>query len=206
MRIVNSKKVNIPIRIASVMLCLVLFSLYMTSGMLAKYTTGRGADTKARVAKFDVGVYDSDLNLKPVAATTGEGEGAASPTPKSIVFNCPATQNDNGDYEIYVENDSEVAVYYTVVLKLDEAKPDYLTVNTVTGSGESEELGNVTWIDDYTATIQEKATLAPNNTGATECIRFDIDFDGFGLEEGNGTFKVEKDIDFTTIVTFVQID
>ena len=92
----KNKKVNIPIRIASVMLCLVLFSLYMTSGMFAKYTTGGNGKGNGRVAKFSVTATDA-----------GESE---------YVFD-QAKQQPDGSYAVTVKNDSEVAVRYTIILK-----------------------------------------------------------------------------------------
>ena len=83
------------------MLCLVLFSLYMTSGMFAKYATGGTSSGNGRVAKFSVTATDQ-----------GKSE---------YVFDQAAAQQPDGSYEVTIENDSEVAVRYTIILKFDRA-------------------------------------------------------------------------------------
>ena len=182
MRIVNSKKVNIPIRIASVMLCLVLFSLYMTSGMLAKYTTGGKTDMTGRVAKLTVGAKDAGTNL--------------------FVFQQEASIQPDGDYTVIVENESEVAVRYTIELRFDKAVPEYLTVNRV---GENNVLTPLP-VDDNDPTIVKLdggGDLIPNDGTATELIRFAVDYNKFV----DGQLSAEEQtFNFTTIVTFVQID
>ena len=85
-------KGNGAMRLAFVMLCLVMVSVYMMAGLLAKYRTSGTGDDEARVAKFDVKV-------------TGNATDTA--------INC--TQDpDTGGYTIRIENDSEVAVRYTI--------------------------------------------------------------------------------------------
>ena len=52
-------KINIPMCIACVLLCLTLFSFYLCGGLYAKYiSTAYGGDS-ARVAKFDVSDNDN---------------------------------------------------------------------------------------------------------------------------------------------------
>ena len=47
---------DVVVRVALLLLCLVMVSAYMTSGLLARYTTSAQASDTARVAKFDVQV------------------------------------------------------------------------------------------------------------------------------------------------------
>ena len=83
-------------RIAFLLLCLVIISVYMMGGLLAKYTANGSGEDSARVAKFDVKV-------------TGTA------TDKEIVAVDVADANANpGTYQITVKNDSEVAVRYTI--------------------------------------------------------------------------------------------
>lgn len=53
-------KKNLPMSIASILLCLVLLSSYLVSGLYARYTTRASGSDSARIAKF---VIDSDSLL-----------------------------------------------------------------------------------------------------------------------------------------------
>ncbi len=56
------RKVNLPMAIASVLFCLTLFSIYLTSGLYARYTsTGIGKDT-ARVITFGDLTFTEESN------------------------------------------------------------------------------------------------------------------------------------------------
>lgn len=172
----KNKKVNIPIRIASVMLCLVLFSLYMTSGMFAKYTTGGNGKGNGRVAKFSVTATDAGENV--------------------YVFDQAAEQQPDGSYTVTIKNDSEVAVRYTIILKFDRAIPDYLTI-TPAGF-------NVEYEDGRKVARLEGGDLIPNNDTVTKKITFGVDYDKFvdGVTLGQQT----ETLSFDTIVRLTQID
>lgn len=87
---------GILLRVALVLLCLVLLSVYLMKGLYARYqTTGSGSDS-ARVAKFDVVV---------------------SGTPSNSNIVCTAVNEGNGTYTITIENKSEVAVHYDLSVK-----------------------------------------------------------------------------------------
>ncbi len=90
----NQTKMNIPIRIAAVLLCLVLFSTYLVGGLFARYTTTAQGGDSARVAKFSI--HGSGELMQPIAA--------------SLV---PGTAED---VTLVIKNDSEVAVKYTVTV------------------------------------------------------------------------------------------
>lgn len=84
-------------RVAFVLLCLLMLSVYLMGGLLAKYNaTGSGSDS-ARVAKFDVDVAFSD------GTDTIEGIEA------TLHYN-----QDAGSYTITVVNYSEVAISYKI--------------------------------------------------------------------------------------------
>ena len=57
----NGYKVNWPMRIAGILLCLVLVSFHFTSGLYARYTTRGEGEDSARVAKFTVDVNSNLL-------------------------------------------------------------------------------------------------------------------------------------------------
>lgn len=82
---------SLMIRIALILLCLVMVSIHLMSGMYARYTTKASGSDSARVAKFDVKITGDATDLE---------------------VSC--TANDDGSYKITVENHSEVAVSYTI--------------------------------------------------------------------------------------------
>ena len=175
----KNKKVNIPIRIASVMLCLVLFSLYMTSGMLAKYTTGGKGKIDSRVAKFNV-----------TAADRGESE---------YVFDqATVTPDGYGNYSVTVKNDSEVAVRYTIILRFNKDKPDYLTITPIENVTVSYDE------NDKKVVMLTGGDLIPKSSAVTKTIKFGVDYDEFvdGVTLGQQT----ETISFDTIVRLTQID
>lgn len=89
-------KINIPLNIACVLLCLTLFSFHLCSGLYARYTSMGSGEDSARVAKFDVseeGEYFSE-ELLIEEAVPGSTERI-----------------------ITVENKGEVVVAYTVTIE-----------------------------------------------------------------------------------------
>lgn len=151
MEMKKNRRINIPMRIASILLCLVLFSVYMTSGMLAKYTTGGSAKDQGRVAKFSVSVTANDADYE-FRQSDKETEQVKS-------------------YTVTVNNPSEVAVRYTVQLQFDEAVPDYLVIKR------GETAVTPATVDRKTVELQG-GTLAPKGTG-TDTISFSIDYNKF---------------------------
>ena len=91
----HKTKMNIPMCLAAILLCLTLFSFYLCGGLYARYTTSDSGEDAARVARFDVsedGAYFSENLL-------------IETVPGSV------------EREIVVTNNSEVAVAYTVTIK-----------------------------------------------------------------------------------------
>jgi len=149
MEMKKNRRINIPMRIASILLCLVLFSVYMTSGMLAKYTTGGSGRDQGRVAKFSVSAAADNANY---VFTQGEETPVKS-------------------YTVTVNNPSEVAVRYTVQLQFDEAVPDYLVIKR----GDTPVTPST--VDRKLVELQG-GTLAPKGIG-TDTISFSIDYNKF---------------------------
>lgn len=87
-------KMNIPIRVAAVLLCLTLVSTYFVSGMFARYATSGQSSGNARVAKFSI-----------------EGSGISSQ-----YLDASLSPGTDKDVPLIIENNSEVAVEYTVVV------------------------------------------------------------------------------------------
>ncbi len=91
----NTAKVNIPLRIAAVLLCLTLASVYSISGLFARYTTSVQSTDTARVAKFSI--KGSGILSESIAAELAPG----------------GTQ----EVPLVIENNSEVAVEYEIEVK-----------------------------------------------------------------------------------------
>ncbi len=90
----NKIKMNIPIRIAALLLCLTLFSTYLVTGLFARYTTSAQGSDNARVAKFSI--EGSGTLLQPIVADLIPGK----------------TQSET----LILENKSETAVEYTITV------------------------------------------------------------------------------------------
>ena len=88
-------KINIPMCIACVLLCLTLFSIHLCSGLYARYTTVATSSDGARVARFDVSQEGAVLNKT------------------LLIESVPGITKQT----IYVENNSEVKVAYRVTVR-----------------------------------------------------------------------------------------
>lgn len=91
----NKIEMNISIRIAAVLVCLTLLSTYFVSGLFARYATSGQGDDSARAAKFSIEGKDAFLQ-------------------KTIEANLIPGGKESVDLQI--ENNSEVAVEYTVTV------------------------------------------------------------------------------------------
>ncbi len=90
----NKIKKNIPIRAAAVLLCLTLFSIYLVSGLFARYTSGTQNGDSARVAKFSIRSGSTLSRSVEASFYPGKSETAT----------------------LLVENDSEVSVSYAITV------------------------------------------------------------------------------------------
>ena len=91
----HKTKMNIPMYLAAILLCLTLFSFYLCGGLYARYTTSDSGEDAGRVARFDVS-EDGAYFSKNLLIETAPGR---------------------VEREIVVTNNSEVAVAYTVTIK-----------------------------------------------------------------------------------------
>ena len=93
-----NKLSGIFIRAAAVLICLVLFSAHLASGMFAKYAVGASGGSNARVARFDV-------SIEKTADLTFDDSG-------------------NGTYKFCVINkNSEVPFLYDIVVRISGTDP-----------------------------------------------------------------------------------
>jgi hypothetical protein len=101
---------NRMVRLALVLTCLTMLSVWMLSGLAARFVTGANNGDEARVAKFEV-----DGNIKE----SGTGNIVVSPG------------NSRGDtsFTVQVTNNSEVAVRYKFTLENEGNLPLILTTS-----------------------------------------------------------------------------
>ena len=128
---------------AGILLCLVLVSTALVSGMLARFASGDGASDSARVASFNV---------------TGDG------FTKTVNFDVtmgPGSVLGEGAKEFSVKNQSEVAVSYTVTIR---NKTNNLPLTLTVGGAEQ---AAFTSDEGYTYT----AELAPNGATANHIFQ-----------------------------------
>jgi len=202
MHMENRRKFNIPMCAALVVLCLVLFSLNMTSGLLARYTTRGTMNGQARTARFNTLAERGDIN-GTIAFTQAEEK----------------FDSTNNLYTVKVTNKSETAVRYTIEMVFPKGTLGYLTVNHVDAAGQEttpEQLSAVAFVnaDDVNRkndiAVYEGKAIDPN-AGANPVLdnfKFDVNVAKF-YEQFTGSQTMSTgliDIDFDTFVKFVQVD
>lgn len=174
------RKVNIPMALACVLLCLTLISMHLTGGLFARYTAkGDGGDS-ARVAKFSV--------LSTLI-----------PQEEKVSFQC--SPSETGEFDLTVQNRSEVAVEYTVDVVLDQEVDSRLTVSLK--KGETETAG-VLQADNKTYTFTILEILSPGDSQV-----YDLSFavpDWTYLTENATGATAAKALKFTVNVNAQQID
>ena len=109
-----NRKVNIPMCAALILLCLVLVSSHLTSGLYARYTSSSTGSDSARVAKFAVETSGADENISVKTGTSDP---------------------DTTSYTITIENKSEVAVSYQLTPVLS-GTPAGVTASLDSNTGE----------------------------------------------------------------------
>ena len=91
----KASKINIPMFVACVLLCLTLISVHMLGGIYAKYISKSEGDDSARVAKFSITDGNAYLSAEPILEI--------APGERLLT--------------VEVENNSEVAVDYIVTFE-----------------------------------------------------------------------------------------
>lgn len=113
-------KRNIPIRVATILLCLTVFSTYFVSGIYARYSTNGQNTLSARVAKFSV--EGSGTLMQPIEVNVAPGEAEAT--------------------TLNIYNNSEVAVEYTVTItNVTKNLPLHFRMEKAGGSTDASEDG-----------------------------------------------------------------
>ena len=173
-------KKNIPLRLAAGLLGLTMVSAYLVSGLLARYTAQGNGDDAARVAGFC-----------PTASI--------SPDNGIIKYATDDPDEYTLTYQIAVENPSEVAVDYDLVVSFAS--------NDLNGSVISLD-GTAKTIGDAPINYGKLGTLTANDTtGATHELTFTV-AKAFVVEKIAATSDSKLDLSayFTATVTFTQVD
>lgn len=199
MRYTHTEKPNIALRLAALLLCLTLFSLYLLSGLYARYTvTGTAADS-ARVAAF-----------QPTATIT-----PATETIKYVYSNDPLPPAYTVSYNIKVTNPSEVAVNCELVITLDEklASFDIATAGFylhIPGKLDNHFLYRDS--SDKTGRTLETVSLgtldAHDTAGITGTLTYHVAQSEFDKLIADQSWDGDLDLTqyFTASVTFTQVD
>ena len=173
-------KKNIPLRLAAALLCLTLVSTYLVSGLLARYTAQGNGDDAARVAGF-----------RPTASL--------SPDNGIIKYATDDPDEYTLTYQIFVENPSEVAVDYNLVVSFASTDLDGSVISLD---------GTARAIDGTDIDFGPLGRLNANDTtGAPHTLTFTVT-KAFVEEKIAATSDSKLDLSayFTATVTFTQVD
>ena len=164
----NSKhKSNIPIRIAVILLCAVLFSSHLASGMLAKYTTGYSGDDNAKVVGVDLDVVNLALSNDGYTFDVQNGSDVAFDYDILVTFDNPSGAP------------SAAAAIDKTSVKLNNA--DYSTVSA----------------DGKTFTFANVATIDPGESKTGYVLTFDVKKPGVFVDSSLNKLSVYRGDDFT---------
>ncbi len=157
---------GILIDIALLLACLMCITTCISSGILAKYTSGGNGNKSAKIAGFSV---------------------SASGSPNNNVVEID-DEHSSAKYDLVLTNESETAVRYDIVLKFDVDVNNKITVKY-----DDIEYSTVT-DDNKTIKITNAGTLDANLTGS-KTVNFDliVDLDGFSAQSENGEDFVNFD-------------
>ena len=165
---------NIMMRVAAVLFCLVLISTHFMSGLYARYISRGEGEDDARVAKFEV---------------SSEWAGTV---------NIDVTKTTEGNFTFKVNNLSEVAISYDLVLTFENDFPTYLSAEIGTKTGTVD-------VDGKTVTFEKLESLPSATEGATNTLLFTVtNVDGFTKNAVGNTHS--EVLNFTAIIDCVQID
>ena len=162
-------KKNIPMYAACILLCLVLITTYMTSGLYARYTAeGLGSDS-ARVATFDI--TNSDLRFSE----------------KMRIDIAPAEDEVK---EIAINNKSEVVVKYTLkVVNQTNNIPLQFKISPDGGSTFTDMIALKDQEGKPTGEVISEGNLVP---GASAVLKIKIVWDKQGAEQYMGMVDLVK--------------
>lgn len=171
----GTKKHNIPMCVALLLLLLTLVTTHITGGLFARYAVTQGGADSARVAKFQV---------------------LAAPSQDLLTVDC-ATDTD-GVYHFTVTNHSEVAAGYSVTVKFKKPIPGTMLQVALDN-------GQYGYLDqDNAITFPVDRVLNPLDDSQTHQLHFRVTpKEFFGSVQGEDS--VELALDFTVTVHARQI-
>lgn len=168
---------TILIRTAAVLFCLLLVSVYLMSGLFARYvSTGQGGDS-ARVAGFDVTV---------------------TPVSNDVHIEYGVSQNDEGAYQITVENDSEVAITYDIKVVVDKAADSFDIRVALEGNKLDTTVSNELFFENA-------GYLPPAGTKTHDLMFSVLDWGDFTKNQTGAAFR-EEELTFRVYMDVVQAD
>lgn len=142
-------KTNFIPRTAAVLLYLVLLSLWLLSGMSARFTTGANTDDEARTAMFNVTESSSMSHTFALVMKPGE-----------------SSDNSDNNITVTVKNSSETAVSYTIAFELSGNLP--LTVEPTANTLTQDKTGKLIWSGGPELAGDEKSYSFKLNWAGTE--------------------------------------
>ena len=172
----GNRKFNIPMCVALVLLLLTLVTTHLTSGLYARYTAAATHTASARVAKFQV---DTTPGLTDVTVDVA--------------------QDSTGAYTFTVTNNSEVAVRYSVIVKMKQ--PISATMLQI-----ALDSGSYSYLDqNNSVTFPVSRVLAPLGDRQTHTLHFQITpKELFGTVQGEAEINLE--LEFTVTIRAEQVD
>ena len=174
----NSKhKSNIMIRIAVILLCAVLISSHLASGMLAKYTVGYNGDDYASVAGADIDV----VNL----AASGD----------SYIFGVQNNSEVSFNYDVIVTFANDDAAP-SVTAAIDDTS---VKLNGLSFTSKS--------ADGKVFTFANAGSLDPGQSMSGYALTFDVNDPGVYTDSSITNLSLyDGDFTFTVSVRATQID
>ena len=169
----KSSNCYLLLRIALILLCMVAFSTSMLAGLYARYTSKTNGGDAARVARFRVETEWSPDVIVDASESKTEGE-----------------------YFFTVDNQSEVAISYDLVITFDTL-PAYVDVVMEGGSVVGEWVGN-------TVTFPLVAVLDPGEKDQQRSVSFCLDVDAFTAEANGISYTVP--VSYTATIRCQQRD
>lgn len=140
-----AKLQNQIMRLAAVLLCLTLLSLYLLCGMYARYTSQDGGGDSARVAKFNVSESDSL---------------------QSYTYAVEIIPDTSEKLEVQITNFSETSVKYILEFLVEGNLPITITPDITNGAGNTLNQQNANaWIWE---------TTKESNLNTTETYNFNL--------------------------------
>ncbi len=159
-----NKRTPVVFHVGLVLLCLVLFSTYLTGGLYARYTTTASGGDSARVAKFHI-------------TSGGNWTGSSEAVDLELNFFDPAKLKDILSFTI--SSSSEVAVKYDVVITMPEGMEHYDWLEITLDKGQANEKTAVA--EEHVFIISDVGSFTPNdNNTYTHTLTFSVRPDYWG--------------------------